>query len=114
VLTRILAQGPFGSRSSRFAITANVIQQKEAIMNLPGVTWGTPRFTTLVDNGPPDKRLDVAIIGDGYTAAQQGMFNDDSRQVIEAFGRIEPMRSYLKHFNFHRIADFYDRGLGLP
>jgi hypothetical protein len=72
-------------------------------MNLPGISWGTPRFTTLVDNGPPEKRLDVAIIGDGYTAEQQALFNEDARQVVEAFGRIEPMRSYIEHFNFHRI-----------
>ena len=72
-------------------------------MTLPGVKWGTPRFTTLVDNGDPDNRLDVALIGDGYTAGQQEMFYEDAQQVVEAFTSIEPMKTYIKHFNFHRI-----------
>jgi len=72
-------------------------------MSLSGIKWGTPKYTTLVDNGDPDNRLDVAIIGDGYTADEQEMFNHDAKQVVEAFSRIEPMRTYTKHFNFHRI-----------
>ncbi len=72
-------------------------------MTLLGVKWGAPRYTTLIDNGDPDNRLDVAIIGDGYTAEQQTMFNEDAQRVVDAFGQIEPMRTYLKHLNFHRI-----------
>ena len=65
-------------------------------MTLPGLKWETPRFTTLVNNGDPDNRLDVAIIGDGYTAGQQEMFNEDTQRVVDAFGSIEPMKTYLK------------------
>ncbi len=72
-------------------------------MSLTGVNWGTPKFTTLVENGDPDNRLDIAIIGDGYTVAEQAMFNEDARVLVEAFTQIEPMRTYIKHFNFHRI-----------
>lgn len=79
------------------------VNMQEVEMTLFGVKWGTPRFTTLVDNGDPDNRLDVALIGDGYTAGQQEMFNEDAQQVVEAFTSIEPMKTYIKHFNFHRI-----------
>lgn len=72
-------------------------------MNLPGVRFGSPKYTTLVDNGDSANRLDVAIMGDGYTAAEQQMFNEDAGQVVDAFKRIEPMRTYINHFNFHRI-----------
>lgn len=66
-------------------------------------TWGTPRYTTLVDNGPPDKRLDVAILGDGYAAADMPLFEQDAATIVQAFHDIEPMRSYIRHFNFHRV-----------
>lgn len=72
-------------------------------MSLFNIEWGEPKFTTLVDNGPSENRLDVAILGDGYTAEQQDMFNEDAQQVVEEFARLEPMRTYFKHFNFHRI-----------
>lgn len=67
------------------------------------VPWGEPRYTTLVKNGPSKNRLDIAIIGDGYTADQQEMFNQDAQAVVDEFARVEPMRTYIKHFNFHRI-----------
>jgi len=73
------------------------------IMDLTNVTWGSPRHTTLVDNGNSDNRLDVAIIGDGYTAEQQEMFRQDAQEIVDAFRRIEPMSTYINHFNFHRV-----------
>ena len=72
-------------------------------MSLFNINWGKSRYTTLVNNGPSANRLDVAIIGDGYTADQQAMFNEDAQQVVDEFARVEPMRTYFKHFNFHRI-----------
>ena len=67
------------------------------------VDWGEPRYTTLVENGPSSNRLDVAILGDGYTADQQAMFNKDAQAVVDEFARVEPIRTYFKHFNFHRV-----------
>jgi hypothetical protein len=72
-------------------------------MGVRDLSWGSPRFTTLVENGSPDNRLDVAIIGDGYTAGEQPLFRDDAQEIVDAFAEIEPMRTYFRHFNFHRI-----------
>ncbi len=76
---------------------------KAILMKLPGIRFGDPKYTTLVDNGDPSNRLDVTILGDGYTQAEQEQFNQDAQEVVDAFGRIEPMRTYLPHFNFHRV-----------
>jgi hypothetical protein len=72
-------------------------------MGRQDMSWGTPRFTTLVDNGSPRNRLDIALIGDGYTAAEQDLYQDHVNQVVEAFRRTEPIATYFRHFNFHRI-----------
>jgi hypothetical protein len=67
------------------------------------MSWGNPKYNTLLRNGDPQKRLDVAIIGDGFTAGQQALFRDCAQQVVDEFNNTEPMLSYRKHFNFHRI-----------
>lgn len=72
-------------------------------MGIGRYDWGETRFDTLVDNGPSAKRLDVAIMGDGYAAADMPLFNEDVNSIIRSFHEIEPMKSYIKHFNFHRI-----------
>lgn len=74
------------------------------VVNLGSFTWGRPRFTTVVQNGEPANRLDVVIIGDGYTATQQGDFRDDVDRVVNAFRLTEPMSTYFRHFNFHRVV----------
>jgi hypothetical protein len=77
-------------------------------MSLFDINWGKPRHTTLVENGPSANRLDVAIIGDGYTADQQAMFNEDAQQVVDEFASVEPMRTYFKHFNSSRPSPSED------
>ena len=72
-------------------------------MALTEILWDTPRFTALVENGDPKNRLDIGIIGDGYTVDQQAMFNQDAQEIVDAFASIEPMATYFSHFNFHRI-----------
>ncbi len=72
----------------------------------PGIgraVWGSPRYETIVDNGDPARRLDVAILGDGYTAAEMPLFRADVDAIVAEFRAVEPIRSYWQHFNFHRV-----------
>ena len=74
----------------------------------PGIgraTWHveTAPYTTVVNNGDPKQRLDVAIMADGYAREEMSLFSADADKVIEAFHEIEPMKSYIGHFNFHRV-----------
>ncbi|HEX6183046.1 MAG TPA: M64 family metallopeptidase [Pyrinomonadaceae bacterium] len=72
-------------------------------MGISELSWGTPRFTTLVNNGDPAKRFDIAIMGDGYRAQDQSLFQSDVQAVVNEFRRTEPLRAYFRHLNFHRI-----------
>ncbi|MET9731916.1 M64 family metallopeptidase [Streptomyces sp. NPDC006458] len=49
--------------------------------------------------GPTKARLDLVVIGDGYTAAEQGDFTADARRSLDAIFAIEPYRSYRGLFN---------------
>ncbi|MFD4256290.1 M64 family metallopeptidase [Streptomyces sp. NPDC058534] len=53
----------------------------------------------IAETGPTGDRLDVTIIGDGYTAAQQEDFLQDARAKWDAVTDIEPYKSYEGLFN---------------
>ncbi|THA56623.1 M64 family metallopeptidase [Streptomyces sp. A1136] len=55
--------------------------------------------TKTVDNGPTADRLDVVVIGDGYTAAELGKFHDDARQKWAEVTAVEPYATYRDLFN---------------
>ncbi|MEU6890381.1 M64 family metallopeptidase [Streptomyces sp. NPDC046557] len=55
--------------------------------------------TKAVDNGPSADRLDVVVIGDGYTAAELGKFHDDARQKWAEVTSVEPYATYRNLFN---------------
>lgn len=67
------------------------------------VQWGNSRYDTVVNHGDPKNRLDVAIVGDGYAAADMPLFDKDVEAIVNAFHTVEPIRTYWPHFNFHRI-----------
>lgn len=72
-------------------------------MGIGKYEWGDTRFDTLVDNGDPKNRLDIAILGDGYARDEMALFEQDVDAVVASFHDVEPMKSYIKHFNFHRV-----------
>ncbi len=50
-----------------------------------------------VDN--PENRIDIVILGDGYTAAQAGQFAADAKRVADGVLQISPYSDYLDFFN---------------
>ena len=58
-------------------------------------------------NGPPEKKLDLLVISEGYTAAERDKFVADATRLTDfLFGKYEPFRS--------RKGDFNVRLLHLP
>ena len=58
---------------------------------------------TIINNGDPANRVDIAILGDGYTAAELSKYQTDVQQFMQAFFEDEPFREYQRYFNVHRI-----------
>jgi IgA Peptidase M64 len=63
----------------------------------------TADAVTIVNNGDPANRVDLAILGEGYTAAELGKYADDVQQLVERFFAQEPFQDYQRYFNVHRI-----------
>jgi hypothetical protein len=50
-------------------------------------------------SGPPESKLDLLLVCDGYTAAERGKFEADARRLVEVFFRHEPFKSRRQDFN---------------
>ncbi|MET9611843.1 M64 family metallopeptidase [Kitasatospora indigofera] len=55
--------------------------------------------TPIVQNGGTDAKLDVVVIGDGYTAAEQGRFRADAAAKWQEITAVEPYATYRALFN---------------
>ncbi|MFB6351226.1 MAG: M64 family metallopeptidase, partial [Bradymonadaceae bacterium] len=66
-----------------------------------------PRFDgeveTLSRTGPPEDRIDVAILGDGYTADQRSDFRGDARAIVDRFQSTKPFDQHSDMLNFHTV-----------
>jgi hypothetical protein len=60
-------------------------------------------FETIINNGPPENRVDIAIMGDGYTAAEMDKYRSDIEQFVRLWFEEEPYKEYRRYFNVHRI-----------
>ena len=59
---------------------------------------------TLIDNGDPADRVDIAILGDGFTSDETGKFRSSALNVVEGLFRDEPLRNYRRFFNVHIVT----------
>lgn len=60
----------------------------------------------LIENGPPSEKVDIVLVGEGYTAEQLPKFRADAERLVARLFATEPFRS--------RRADFNVRALHLP
>ncbi len=74
---------------SRFVVKANV--------KAPGQVW------TLFENGAPAHKVDLLVLGDGYTAEQMAKFHKDVTRLIGALFAQEPFKSRKQDFNVRAI-----------
>lgn len=58
---------------------------------------------TIMENGPTQNRVDIVIVGDGYTKAELGQYEVDAAKIADQFLNEEPLKSYKSYFNVHRI-----------
>ena len=59
---------------------------------------------TLWESGPPDQKVDLLLIGDGYTQPDMAKFQADARRLVEQMFALEPYRSRRGDFNVRAIA----------
>ncbi|MYV71174.1 hypothetical protein GT043_35650, partial [Streptomyces sp. SID2131] len=55
--------------------------------------------TKAVDNGPSADRLDIVVVGDGYTLAELPRFHADAQRKWAELTAVEPYSTYRGLFN---------------
>lgn len=63
----------------------------------------TAQVNKIKDAGPDDKRINFAIVGDGYTAAQLGDYATDCSNIVTDFFNEVPFSNYTNFFNVHTV-----------
>ncbi len=66
---------------------------------------GAQSVTTLHQGGPPEDRLDVVLVAEGYPAGAEGRFLEHARRVVEALRRKEPFDRYVGLMNVHAVFE---------
>ena len=61
------------------------------------------RVWTLFENGPADRKVDVLVLGEGYTQAEMPKFHADVKRLTGALFAQEPFRSRRTDFNVRAI-----------
>lgn len=68
--------------------------------------WSAPRgseLRTLVDQGKPDNRINLTILGDGYTESEKQKFFDDAKRITDDLFGESTFESYLPLFNVYAV-----------
>jgi hypothetical protein len=68
----------------------------------PG-SFGNATVRDLAIRGDPHEKVDLAILGDGYTAAEQEKFERDCQHIMGEFFDVEPLKSYRDDFNIRGV-----------
>ncbi|MDP6408396.1 MAG: M64 family metallopeptidase [Planctomycetota bacterium] len=58
----------------------------------------------IVENGPGENRVDVALMGDGYQLREMRGFDKLAEDIPPLFERQATLREYYTYFNFRRLA----------
>ncbi|MGI8495346.1 MAG: M64 family metallopeptidase, partial [Pyrinomonadaceae bacterium] len=66
------------------------------------VTLAEP-FETIINNGSSQNRIDIAVLGDGYSPSEMTKYRADVQKFIQGIFAQEPYREYQRYFNVHRI-----------
>ncbi len=66
-------------------------------------------------HGPPAEKVDLLILGDGYTAAERGKFEKDARRLTEVLFSASPFRERRSDFNVRGLCpEAFEPGISRP
>ncbi|MFG3284258.1 M64 family metallopeptidase [Streptomyces sp. NPDC048111] len=68
-------------------------------LSAPAAKAADGQVTKVVDNGSTADRLDIVVVGDGYTADQLNQFHADAKEKWGEITGVEPYTTYQNLFN---------------
>ena len=69
----------------------------------------------LLKSGSPEEKIDVAIVAEGYTESEAGLFYEDAEKAMKSILSHEPFASMSDRFNFIAVAlPSQESGVSVP
>jgi hypothetical protein len=65
----------------------------------PSATAAPGALLPLLENGPPSEKVDLLILGDGYTAQERPKFEKDARRMVDILFTFSPFKERKADFN---------------
>lgn len=92
----------------------HTVDPQDILIHRKGLTHITPH-RYLLQSGPADRCIDVAILAEGYTEAEMDTFYRDAQTACESLFNHEPFRSLKDRFNIVAVASpSEDSGVSVP
>lgn len=96
------------ARIVHFVDPADILIHRKGQANIPAHKY-------LVKSGNIDNCIDVAIVGEGYTAAEMKTFYDDAEIASESLFTHEPFKTMKNRFNIVAVSTpSIDSGVSIP
>jgi hypothetical protein len=61
------------------------------------------RVDTFLANGPPEGKVDIAILGDGYPESEHAKFVADAKRAAGYLFSVDPFSKHIRDFNVHAV-----------
>jgi hypothetical protein len=72
-------------------------------------------FENILYNGKPEKKVDIAILAEGYTEKEMGKFISDSQRLTNTLFSSKPFKEMKKHFNVYALKSIsLESGTDIP
>ncbi|MBL8750891.1 MAG: hypothetical protein JNK78_17150 [Planctomycetes bacterium] len=70
---------------------------------LAGLRAQAPVVTTVLSNGTTQSRYDMVILGDGYQATEQALFDANVQTFLTGLFQTQPYQTFAAYFNVHTV-----------
>lgn len=68
-----------------------------------GALAQTPIVQTVINNGTTQSRYDMVILGDGYQASEQALFNSNVTTFLTSLFQQQPYSTFAAYYNVHTV-----------
>jgi hypothetical protein len=94
----LLTVGKRSHKEGWITLLEQELTMKERFINSDALLPKLKRKALMV-NGEPDKKVDILILGDGYTAREMSKFDKDAKKAFKAIFNEQPFKSRRRDFN---------------
>jgi len=70
---------------------------------LPAERIHNEKVDIIAENGPASEKLDIVILGDGYSTSEMEKFRNDAKRMSNALLTTEPFKSQSKNINIRAV-----------